>query len=593
MDDVFLGDDFPDGYITDTHIIIPGLEPMPFDHDEWIEWAGRQLVHRARVAKDCARSAQARAIHRALCLQPWGLGKIYFDITFNWIYEPREDDDLAMVPMVLYPRQAMLIFTLDAVDRQPKGQFSSLAIEKARGVGATWICSSFDLHDWLFRKGFQGRFVSRNEDLVDGVGDSDSYFWKLDYQMDRLPAWMVPAGYSTQRGTWRTHMKMVNPVNGSTIKGEATTSGIGVGGRARRYTIDEAARIRNFASIWGQLSETTNHRIAISTHNIEVSSDFWDMCKGLNGWDSPVIFSMPWDCVPGRDEHWLAETKMTMKDDIFQREVMMNPHAGISTWVYPQARLMVPGRHSWKPGGGLGFTGMDDGYDDDFAIGWFQWDRGGNHLTILDGYQNSHKPLAFYGTLLRGILDGKYAWDQEAQRLAQWITRFQLWQNTHVGDRHGDNTDLTSGISPWMKLQLEYGITVQPSSSLYNEEKIRRDALSETLLTARVGDTPGAWAILEALQQNKFPAPKPDSNFSAEHRKPIHDQTSHYATMCQYVAMYVMEHFQPKSFFGMTRDNQVSGSSNNGWLAKQADPFGRKYSRNLRADQEASNGWIR
>jgi hypothetical protein len=588
----FLGDTFPEEIITESHIRVPGLPAIPFDHQEFFDdFVPKMMVHRERVARDCSRSSEMRKAQKALCRQPWGFGKVYFDMTFNWIYEPREDDDFSEVPMILYPSQVLLLFLLDYIDRQPKGPNASLAVAKSRAVGATWIVSSNDLCDWLFKKMMQMRFVSRTEDLVDAVGDSDAYFWKLDYQVDRLPSWMVPKGYTTQRGTtWRTHMKMVNPETGSAIRGEATSSAIGVGGRARRYVIDEAARIRNFASVWGTLGETTNHRIAISTHNGEISWDFWDMCHGLNGWEKPVVYTMPWDCVPGRDEQWLEETRKTMKYHIFQREVMMNPHAGVSTWVYPQARTMIPTNQVWRPGFGMGFTGLDDGYDDDFAIGWFQWDRDARRLIALDAYQNSQKTIRYYGNLLRGHLDGKYQWDMEAQRLAQWITRYQLWQNTHIGDRHGENTSLTDGKSPWQIVNEEFGIFIQPSSSVNNDDKSRQDALGEMLLTMEFGDTPGAWAMLEAIQNNKKPPMKEGSEFTAEHRKAIHDQTSHLTTMAQYVAMYVMEHFVGRIFggVGIARPDPVS----NNWLVKRQDPFNRKYVRQLQREEE-SRSWIR
>jgi hypothetical protein len=593
----FLGDDFPDDIITDSHIRIPGLDPIPLDPEQYMwEWIPKQLLHREKVARDCARSSHTRKLHDALCKQPFGFGTVYFDITFNWIFEPREDDDSAEVPMLLYPAQVILLLLLDYVDRQPKGPTGSLAVPKARGVGATWIVSSDELNRWLHRKMYQGRFVSRNEDLVDNAGDSDSYFWKLDYQVNRLPSWMVPRGYTTQRGTSnRTHMKMVNPENGATLKGEATTTAIGVGGRARRYIVDEADRIRNYASVWGQLHETTDHVVSVSTYNAEHGLQFWNQCHGLAGWTKPVVYEMPWDCVPGRDEDWLERTRRSMRNDVFQREVMMNPHEGISTWVYPLARTKFPvPRTNWSPGLGLGFTGLDDGYDDDFAIGFFQWDRGGRKLIALDSYSDSHKTIRFYGNLLRGIVNPQYgAPTAEAMRISQWITRYQLWNNVHIGDRHGDNTSLTDGKSAWQIVQEEFGIYVQPSSAIHNDDKSRQDALGEMLTMMDFGDSYGAMAMLEAIQNNKKPPLKEDSLFAAEHRKPIHDGTSHLTTMAQYVAIYVLEHYVGRIYGGFEAKPNP-GSVSNGWLTGKptnADPMGRQYTRKLREERETP--WIR
>lgn len=590
------GDDLPDGILTDTHLNIPGLPAMPLDSDAWQDWAVQVLVHRERVRKDAAINPRNRKVYEALCKQPFGLGQIYFANTFGWIYEPRNDDVTARSPMILYPRQALLLLARDACMRRPKGQYSSMAIPKSRGVGASWMACLDQWWRWRFKTTFQGRFVSRVEDLVDGVGNSDSIFWKLDYISDNAPAWILPKGYSTQRGTsTRAHMKMVNPETGSAIIGEATTSGIGVGGRATCYDVDEAARIRSLQSVAGQLSETTNHRFFTSTHNIDISEDFWHMCHATGGWEaSPVIFAMPWDCVPGRDEAWLIETRKTMTNEMFQREVMMNPHAGISTWVYPVAKTMSLTDRAWNPASGLGLTGMDDGYDDDFAIVWAQWDRASGKLIVLDSYQNSHKPISFYGSLLRGIPDNHYVWDQEALRLMAWIRRYQLWQNIHVGDRHGDNFDLTSGTSPWKKLQEEFGIPVLPSSHVNNDHKSRRDALSEALTRIEFASTPGAHAALEAIANNRFPAKKEGSEFAAEHRKPIHDQTSHLTTTMEYLAMYAMETFAGR-IYGISSDAALKVSSN-GWLARNEKlPDNGRYVRS-RPEERGSgvhNGWIR
>lgn len=593
--DLFFGDDLPEGILTDSHIHVPGLDPMPLDHVAWQEWARNQLAHRERVARDCNLHPAHRAMYKALCAQPYGLGQIYFAVTFAWIYEPREDDDLAMVPMILYPAQAKLLMAIDAAMRRPKGQYASIAVPKSRGVGATWMGALDDTWRWAFKKTYQGRFVSRNEDLVDQTGNSDSYFWKLDYIVKFCPAWLMPQGYSVERGVWRTHMKMVNPVTGSAIIGEATTSGIGVGGRATKYTGDEAARLRNLRGIHGQLGETTNHRVYFSTHNLDVSTDFWDMCAGENGWQGlqPVIFPMPWDSVPGRDEAWLAETRKTMTDEMFQREVMMNPHAGISTWGYPEAKQIRPKPDClWIPSAGLGITSMDDGYDDDFAVIFSQWDRTTRRLKILDGYQNSHKPIAFYGCLLRGMADNRWPWDYEALRLMPWIRQYQLWQNIHLGDRHGDNTDLTSGISAWQKLHNEFGIVVTPSSHVNNDDKSRRDAASELLAITDFAATPGAWAVLEAMQKARFPEPKEGQNLVFEQKKMIHDQTSHFRTAFEYLAVYVMETFVGRTY-GIAAEQQAE-SSRNGWLHRSTSShLGREPYRRRKDDQGVRNTWIR
>lgn len=583
-DDVLYGD-MPDGILTETHITIPGLPaPMPRDHEAWEAWCVEMLKHRQKVIDTCARNADARRIQTALCKQPYGLGTAYFAITFGWIYEPRADDDSTMVPFFLFPRQVELLIAMDAAMRRPKGPLASVAIPKARGVGATW-CDAIDhIWRWLFTRSFQGRLVSRTEKMVDDRGNSDSWMWKFDYVLDRLPFWLLPEGYASN-SIHRTHLAIRNPVTGSAIIGEATTKGVGVGGRATKYSLDEFARLADGASIWGQLSETTNHRVAISTHNIEVSTDFWDMVHGINGWEGsqPIIFEMPWDCVPGRDQAWLEETRRTMRHDMFQREVMMNPWAGLSGWVYPEARKKTPAGFTYRDTEGLVITGLDDGYDDEFAIVWTQRERNSNRLIVLDGYSNSHQTIAFYGNLLKGELPGRYEYDMEARRIARWIMEYRLWRGLFVGDRHGANTEITSGTSAWSKLYNDFGITVLPNPPSMNTYKDRRDALSQILPDIEFADTPGALRVLEAIQNNKFPQRRNSSQPVNEVQRPVHDQTSHFTTALEYVAAYIVH-----STGGALQPRGEPSSARRSFLAPRLPGMaGRR-----RAPERVQNQWL-
>jgi hypothetical protein len=100
-------------------------------------------------------------------------------------------------------------------------------------------------------------------------------------------------------------------------------------------------------------------------------------------------------------------------------------------------------------------------------------------------------------------------------------------------------------------------------------------------------------AMLEAIQNNKKPPLKEDSLFAAEHRKPIHDGTSHLTTMAQYVAIYVLEHYVGRIYGGFEA-KPTTGSVSNGWLtgkSTNADPMGRQYTRKLREERETP--WIR
>lgn len=579
----------PEGVLTTTHILIPGIMdwsnpadpdplPMPREREAWQAWAKQVLVHRHLVSTRAARDLSFQRIQKALCLQPNGLGVAYFLLTFGWIYEPRADGEMSMAPFILYPKQAELLFALDGAMQRPKGQFSSIAIAKARGVGATWLDAGDDLWRWLFSKNFQGRLVSRNEDMVDKQGSSDSSMWKIDYLVDRLPYWLLPEGYTT-RSAYRSHLRMVNPSNNNAILGEAKTSGIGVGGRATKYSIDEAARFDDLDLIWGQLAETTDHRIAISTHNVERSTHFWDMCNGTNGWNPPLVFPMGWDANLMRDAAWLEETRLTLRADLFQREYLMNPWAGISTWVYPEAKQKAPAHRPYRPDSGLVYHGLDDGWDDEFALVWVQ--RQGEKWVVLDAYEQRHKTITYYGHLLRGELPGSFEWDDEAVRIARWVREHELWRGHFYGDRHGDNTDITSGTSAWQKLRTEFGLNVLTNPPAKNDLLSRRQTLQEWLLHLEFNDTPGALRLHDALCNHRFPSPRAGAQPTNEYRKPIHDWTSHLVTALEYIAVHVAD--QPRR-----RDDERETVHRNDFLRNRANQIGRRRT----SERETTYRWL-
>ncbi len=529
----------PEGIITDTHIHIPGLpSPMPRDPDAWHAWLPSILKHRAEILDLCATDAQARREVRALCKQPHGLGVLFFICTFGWIHEPRKGAESSVMPWVPYPRQAELFLWREARMQDDDPQYQSGLCSKARGVGATWCAAGDQLHRWLFTPLFQGRLVSRVEEMVDKKGSSDSWMWKIDFILDRLPKWLLPAGFTTPAAhcKHRTHLMLFNPQNSSAIKGEATTSGVGRGGRATVYDIDEGAHYPEFGDNWNTLAETTDHRFVWSTEGVDENMDFFNLQHGRDGYEKPGIFIFHWHQVPGRDKTWYEGKKRTMKREDFEREVNRNPFAASSRWVYPMAATIEPGRFPYKPGWPV-YVGIDDGYDDDTAIVWAQRNPVNNRIRILDSYSNNHQTTHFYGYLLSGNpISGKYRWGPEEISLMRWIRDHNLHHATFFGDRHGDNTDMNSGKSPFQVLSDDFGIYVMTCPiPEKNTIKGRRDALGEMLTNIEVNDTDGAIAWLDAVKGNQFPKRKGQA--ASELRKPVHDGSSHLTTAGEYIAI--------------------------------------------------------
>lgn len=150
-----------------------------------------------------------------------------------WTYDPRRQDGLTHLPLLLWPKQRELVewFRSHLRDRKPG------LVEKSRDMGVTNVALGFAIHQWLFFPGSKVSFGSRKESLVDKIGDPDSIFEKARMMLRMLPVELLPKGYNEE--TDATFMKVVNRANGASITGEAGDN-IGRGGRSTLYVVDEA-----------------------------------------------------------------------------------------------------------------------------------------------------------------------------------------------------------------------------------------------------------------------------------------------------------------------------------------------------------------
>ncbi len=117
---------------------------------------------------------------------------MFFIDAFCWTYGPRLPDSI--VPFILYPRQEALIHWLDEMlARSRTGQKVSGLIDKPRDVGATYTVMTWCLCEYLFDD-FSARVGSRKEDYVDKAGEPETLFYKLDFNLERIPGWLLPEG---------------------------------------------------------------------------------------------------------------------------------------------------------------------------------------------------------------------------------------------------------------------------------------------------------------------------------------------------------------------------------------------------------------
>lgn len=277
------------------------------------------------------------------------------EFIMHWMdtYNPRLKGN-KWVPFVFFERQEEFIhFLHELIEDQENG-----LVEKARDMGLTWLGCAYSVWAWLFVKDNAIGWGSRKEILVDKIGDPDSIFEKMRLIVKRLPAIWLPSGFEPKRHA--THMKLINPENGSIVAGEAGDN-IGRGGRKNAFLKDEAAHYERPEKIEAALGDNTNVQVDISSVNglgnvfhrrREAGKDWVAGEKIESGFTR--VFVMDWRDHPEKTQEWYDERKAKYEREgmahVFAQEVDRNYSAAIQNTVIPyewlqhcvNAHLKVP-----------------------------------------------------------------------------------------------------------------------------------------------------------------------------------------------------------------------------------------------------------
>lgn len=163
-------------------------------------------------------------------------------------------------PFQLFFRQVEILAML----HESVIQKENCLIKKVRDCGATVCACAYAVWMWLFHDGTNIIFGSRKEMLVDRLGDPGSIFEKVRAMIRLLPPEFKPEGFDEKQHF--NYMKILNPVNGSTITGEAGDN-IGRGSRARLIVLDEHAFLDRAENVEAAVGDAADARLDISTTN--------------------------------------------------------------------------------------------------------------------------------------------------------------------------------------------------------------------------------------------------------------------------------------------------------------------------------------
>jgi len=256
-------------------------------------------------------------------------------------FDPRKKaPEKKLMPFVLFPRQVEFVHFLYECYNDGEGGL----VEKARDIGASWLCCAFSVWLWLFHEGATIGWGSRKEEYVDRKGDPKTIFHKIRQIIDNLPKWMKPDGYDPRMHA--TYKKVLNPANGSSITGEAG-DGIGRGGRTSIYFKDESAHYERPELIEASLGDNTDVQIDISSVN-GTANVFYKRRKAGEVWErgkviptgKTRVFIFDWRDHPLKTQAWYDRRKAHSESEglghLFAQEVDRDYSGAVQGVIIPQ-----------------------------------------------------------------------------------------------------------------------------------------------------------------------------------------------------------------------------------------------------------------
>lgn len=469
--------------------------------------------------------AEDDPLKQAAALELCTRDAVFFIETFCWTFDPRKNP--SDLPFILYDYQIDFVRWL--IERIESGE--DALTDKSRDMGATYLVLCVFMWYWLFRPNSRFLVGSRKEDLVDGRAESQDdapLFKKIEYILDRLPIWMLPAGF--RKETHRTFLNLTNPANSSQISGESANADFGRGGRYKGTLLDEFAFWDYDAEAWKACSQSTPCRLALST--AAPIGKFKRLRFGTDG-ERIKIKTLHWSLHPEKDQAWYEREKQRSDPDTFAQEVDISYETSAKGSVYGQEmKLVTWGNYRYEPAWPL-YVSHDPGLDDAHAIGFWQINPATWKPRLLLSFERTGKVAKWFLPLFGKPIDSQFTYSTEDLEL---IERVRGWKAAiHVGDPAGKNRNQVTGTSVYDDFQAA-GIYVQTKPE-ENEFVQRRAATKKLLMLGPEVDIEGNGYWKLCMEQAHYPMRNEASQATNPIVKPVHDWTSHMRTMTEFFAV--------------------------------------------------------
>ena len=257
----------------------------------------QNLQLRLAVNEMALKDAEFRMEVREMALRDWHL---MFNLFF-WTYDPRQGTwhEPHEKPFITWEFQDEF---LEWLITEIIGKGQDCHIDKSRDMGASWLAICAFIYYWLQPEpGHDFLLGSRKYEFVDKRGAMDTLIEKVRYVIRRMPGWLLPDNYDTNK---HDNIGLIrNPQTGNIIKGEANNANFGTGGRYMAMLYDEFSKWTETDELaWTSGFQATKCRIGLSTPWGGPDRKFHALKK------DPQIhhFTLPWYKHPHKDQAWYA-----------------------------------------------------------------------------------------------------------------------------------------------------------------------------------------------------------------------------------------------------------------------------------------------
>jgi hypothetical protein len=527
---------------------IEGLPPLPLNNAQWREWEQYVLLHRAKVREETEEPWSGQEKARAQEIVRVHKDGRYWLSTYGAIYQAKEkqkeevretwgegEEDKPsgwVLPFTPYVFQLYFWDFQDLAMRTigPKGD---VLVIKTRQMGMSNTAISFMLWAWMVKKPYQGRLLSRKEDLVDEANNPDSLFWKARLNLYGQPKWLLKAfAPNFDPSIDDMTASLTNPDTFNHLAGESTNATAGRGGTATQALLDEFGFMRGGGGVWTALRSATDHRTAISTVALKYGSHLYDLSR-LPPEDAPATIWIPWYLHPDHDDAWLERERKRDTEAGIQTEVLMNFFGDESDFVYPELGKKEVGDFPYEPYAGPVFVAIDDGWSGYWAFHIIQYITQTGRHRMVDSYRNQHHPVDFYGSLFRSTyLDGFHYGPHEDAIMA--LFRY-IQQPIYIMDTHGKHVEQVAGMSVIERLASRWGIYANVDYEK-REEKDRQEYARRIIPFTDFNNTPRVEAALLSMKRYKWKEIDEGSEFVTEFKSPVKNHDSHDPTAYEYYA---------------------------------------------------------